>query len=89
MPLRPFVVVTCSLALALAVGFFVSGDFLYRAFIGLDPSGFPAGPLFQSIGEALMPNRGLTVAGVVLAAGSVLLLAVIVFFLVRSSVRAK
>jgi hypothetical protein len=89
MPFRPFVVVTCSLALALAVGFFVSGDFLYRAFIGLDPSGFPAGPLFQSIGEVLIPALGATQAGVVLAAGALLLLAVIVFFLVRASVRAK
>jgi hypothetical protein len=89
MRFRPYAVAIGSLVLALVVGFFVSGDFLYRAFIGLDPSGFPAGPFFQAIGKALMPGLGVTVAGVVLAVGSLLLLAVIVFFLVRASVRAK
>jgi predicted aldo/keto reductase-like oxidoreductase len=89
MGFRPRAVVVCSLVLALVVGFFASGDFLYRAFIGLDPSGFPAGSLLQPIGEALMPGLGATQSGVVLAAGSLLLLAVIVFFVVRASVRAK
>jgi hypothetical protein len=89
MRFRPCAVVISSLLAALAFGFFVSGGFMYKAFIGLDPTGFPAGPLFQSIGKALMPGLGVTVAGVVLAAGSLLLLTVIAFFLVRASVRAR
>ena len=32
MGLRPYAVVVCSLIVALAVGWFVSGDFLYRGF---------------------------------------------------------
>jgi predicted aldo/keto reductase-like oxidoreductase len=75
--------------LALAVGWFVSGDFLYRAFVGIDPSGFPAGSLFEEIGQALLPEIGATSAGLALAGCALLLLAVIVFFLVRASVRAK
>ncbi len=89
MRFRPLLVALATLILALAVGFFLSGDFLYRAFTGLDPSAFPAGPLFQPIGEALFPGLGATKAGVALAGGTLLLLAVIVFFLVRWSVRAK
>jgi predicted aldo/keto reductase-like oxidoreductase len=89
MGLRPYAVVICSLIVALAVGWFVSGDFLYRGFVGIDPSGFPAGSLFQAIGQAVLPDIGATKAGLALAAGTLLLLAVIVFFLVRGSVRSK
>ncbi len=89
MRFRPYAVTLVSLILALVVGFFVSGDFLYRAFTGLDPSAFPAGSLFQAIGQALLPDIGATKAGLALAAGALLVVAVIVFFLVRGSVRAK
>ena len=89
MRFRPYSVTLVSLVAALACGFFVSGAFLYRALIGLDPTGFPAGPFFQRIGQILLPGVGVTVAGAVLGASSLLLLAAIVFFLVRASVRAK
>jgi hypothetical protein len=37
------------LAIALVVGFAVSGAFIYDSFIGLDPSAFPLGPAIQDI----------------------------------------
>jgi predicted aldo/keto reductase-like oxidoreductase len=90
MRLRPYAVIIASLITALVLGFFVSGDLLYRSIIGLDPAGFPAGSFLQSIGKALLPpGLDLTVAGVVAALGTLLLLAVIVFLMVRASVRAK
>jgi len=89
MRIRPYALVLVSLILALAVGWLVSGDFLYRAFVGIDPSGFPAGQAFEVIGQALLPDIGATSAGLALAACTLLLLAVIVFFLVRASVRTK
>jgi len=90
MRFRPRTVVLVSMILALAVGFFISGSLLYQAFIGLDPTAYPAGPFFQAIGEAVLPpGLDVTVASVVMAIGSLLLLAIVVFFLVRGSVRAK
>jgi predicted aldo/keto reductase-like oxidoreductase len=88
MSLRPRTIAISALALSLALGFFVSGTYLYRAFIGLEPSGFPAGDVFQVIGRALLPELEFTVAGVVLAFGMILLFSGVVFFVMRSSVRA-
>ena len=90
MRFRPYAAILVSMIFALAVGFFVSGDLLYQAFIGLDPTAFLAGPFFQAIGKALLPpGLDVTVASVVMAIGSLLLLAIVVFFLVRGAVRAK
>jgi aryl-alcohol dehydrogenase-like predicted oxidoreductase len=89
MRFRPYAVTLVSLVAALACGFFVSGALLYRALIGLDPTGFPAGPFFQKVGEGLLPGAGVTLAGAVLGGGALLLLAAIVFLLMRASVRAK
>lgn len=75
------------LAIAAVVGFFVSGKYVYMAAIGLDPSAFPAGSTFQAIGKALLPGLNVTVAGVVLAIGPLLLLGILAFFMVRSSAR--
>jgi aryl-alcohol dehydrogenase-like predicted oxidoreductase len=87
--LRPLAAIAASLILALICGFLISGGFLYRAAIGLDPAAFPAGQTLQAIGKALMPGLNVTVAGVVLAAVSLLALAVVVFCMVRAAVRTK
>jgi predicted aldo/keto reductase-like oxidoreductase len=81
--------VLAMLALSLLVGFAVSGHYLYRAAIGLDPAAFPAGDVMQAIGKALFPGLALTVAGVVLALGAILLMVLLTFFLVRGAVRAQ
>jgi len=85
--MRPRSVVLVCLALSLALGFAVSGHFMYRAAIGLDPSAFPAGSLAQAVGMALFPALDVTVGGVVLALGTLVLLGLATFFWVRSSVR--
>ena len=50
---RTVAIAVASLVFALAFGFAVSGGYLSRAAIGLDPSGFPFGAVMQAIGEAL------------------------------------
>jgi predicted aldo/keto reductase-like oxidoreductase len=77
------------LAAALAVGFFVSGYYLYRAAIGLDPSAFPAGEAMQSAGKVLFPKLDITVAGVMLALLPLLVLAVAVGVVVARSRRGS
>ncbi len=84
---RPRSTVLFCLLAALLLGFFVSGGFMYRAAIGLDPSAFPFGPLAQTIGKTLLPGVGLTLAGVVLAVLSLFLVAVLTFAAVAASVR--
>jgi predicted aldo/keto reductase-like oxidoreductase len=88
MPIRPRTVILTCLAVALVLGFTVSGGILYRAAIGLDPVAFPAGELMESIGHAFLPGVGLTLAGVALAVVSLLIVVVVTFFLVTWSVRA-
>ncbi len=89
MSFRPRTAVLASFLLALVVGFSVTGRLVYKASIGLDPSAFLAGETMQAIGKALMPNLDVTVAGLVLAFGPLLLLALAAFFVVRAAVRAK
>ncbi|MBW2272659.1 MAG: aldo/keto reductase [Deltaproteobacteria bacterium] len=74
--------VICILAAALA-GFFVAGRYLARASIGLDPSAFPFGELVQSIGLALFPHLEIAVGGLVLALGTVLVVPMVAFAIVR------
>jgi len=85
---RPRNVALVCVLLSLAVGFGVSGYFMYRAAIGLDPSGFPAGHLAQRVGEVLFPGLDLALAGVVLAVGTLLLAVLLTFALVTWSARA-
>jgi predicted aldo/keto reductase-like oxidoreductase len=73
------------IAISFLVGLLVSGGFMYRAAIGLDPSAFPAGELMQSIGMVLFPNIDVAVGGLVLAFGSVLLMGLVSFVLVMRS----
>ncbi len=56
MSLRPRGVALLSLIIALVCGFFVSGGYLYRAAIGLDPMAFPAGEQLQALGKSIFPT---------------------------------
>ncbi|MBW2383339.1 MAG: aldo/keto reductase [Deltaproteobacteria bacterium] len=70
---------------SIAIGFVVSGHYMWNAAIGLDPSAFPAGEFLQRIGLMLFPNLDVAVGGLLLALLSLLGLAVISFFLVRAA----
>jgi predicted aldo/keto reductase-like oxidoreductase len=86
--MRPRNAFLLGLALALAVGFFAAGSVLYRTFIGLDASAFPAGELLDRIGVAFLPDAGFSRSGVVLAILLVLAAGALAFFLVRRASRA-
>ena len=87
MKLRPISATLVLVAIAILVGATLSADFFWRAAVGLDPTAFPAGQAMQSIGEALFPGLNVAVGGVVLALGSILLVAVVAFFVVRAGRR--
>jgi hypothetical protein len=76
------------LAAALAVGYLVAGPVLYRTFIGLDASAFPAGPALDRLGRAVLPPLDFSVAGLVLAVLAVLGAGAATFLLVRGARRA-
>ena len=86
---KPRSAIVVSLVLALVVGFFVTGHFIYQGAIGLDPSGFPAGQAIQSIAEVFAPDLTTAMGGVVWIALSLLAVAALAFFVVRSAVRAR
>ena len=88
MKTRPGVVAAISIVVSLLIGFAWSGYYAYRASIGLDPTAFPLGELLQRIGLVLLPNLDVALAGLVLAFGMLLLLAVVTFVVVRRSRRA-
>ena len=77
MNLRPRNVFFLSLAAGALVGATFSAHYLGRAFIGMDPSAFPGGHFFQAIGKSLFPSLNVSVGGIVLALGSLLLLAIL------------
>jgi hypothetical protein len=79
---RPRNAVLGALALALVAGYFVTGHFLYRAPIGLDPSGFPAGEWIQSFA----PGVKHAIAGVVWAGVSLLVVIGVSFWWVKRAV---
>jgi predicted aldo/keto reductase-like oxidoreductase len=72
--------------LALVAGFAISGNFLYHAVIGLDSSAFPMGEGLQRVFGADAANA---VGGMVLGLGTLLLIPVVVFFVVRSASRRR
>lgn len=76
-----------SLVVALAVGFWVSGPVLYKTFIGLDASAFPAGALLDRLGKSFLPDVGFSVAGLVYALLLGLPAAALAFLLVRNARR--
>jgi len=76
--------VLCILAAGIG-GYFVTGVYMEQTFIGLDPSAFPFGTFFQSVGTAVLPSLDVTIAGVVLVILSLLVFAVAAFFFMRSA----
>ncbi len=86
---KPLTVWLVCLAFALIAGYFVAGHYMYKFPIGLDESAFLAGSAIQSVAEKLNPELDNAIAGVVLMVISLLLIAGVVFFVVRGSVRAK
>ena len=89
MRFRPTVVSALALLVALVVGFFVSGHYLWQAMIGLDPAAFPAGATFQAIGKLLLPDVGVSLAGAVLSIAILLIVGAATFLAVRSSRRTQ
>jgi len=87
--MRPRTAFLVGLASTLVVGFTYAGAALYRTFIGLDPSAFPAGTRLEALGRILLPNPpGFPLAGLVLAILSVLAGGALTFLLVRRAARA-
>jgi hypothetical protein len=77
-----------SLAIAVAVGFWVAGPVLYKTFIGLDASAFPAGAVLDRIGRAILPDAGFSRSGLVLALLLCAAAGVLAYFAVRGARRA-
>jgi len=73
---RAFVAVW--LVAAAVLGFLVSGSLLYDSFIGLAPSGFPAGESLQK----LAPGANNAVGGLILAIGLIVVLTIAAIFVV-------
>jgi len=81
---RPGLVALGAVIVSILIGFAVSGHYMWNAAIGLDSTAFPAGELSQRIGLVLFPNLEVAVGGLVIALLTLLALAVVSFFLVRS-----
>ena len=71
---------------ATILGYAISGNYLYHAVIGLDATAFPAGEWIQ---RTLAPEASNAVGGMFLGIGSLLLLPVVAFFIVRGLVRRR
>jgi predicted aldo/keto reductase-like oxidoreductase len=87
--LRP---ITTTLALVLVAGVLgatVGADFFWRAAIGLDPTAFPAGESLQKFGEMLFPGLDVALAGLLLGLGTVLIVPVVAFFVLRAQRRTR
>jgi predicted aldo/keto reductase-like oxidoreductase len=82
---RPRNAVLCALAISLAAGYFVTGHFLYRAPIGLDPSAYPLGEWIQR----LAPNAHFAIAGPFWAIASLFAAALLSLWLVRRSLAGR
>jgi aryl-alcohol dehydrogenase-like predicted oxidoreductase len=76
-------------AIALVVGYFAAGEFLYRMAIGLDPSGFPLGGAVQRIALSIDPSLTVTAAGMVWGIASILAVFGVGFWLTRGRVRRR
>ncbi len=88
MKLSPVVALVICILVAALLGYFVTGAYMEQTFIGLDPSAFPFGAFFQAIGEAVISNLDVTIAGVVLVGLSLLVYAIAAFFFMRSAAPA-
>ncbi len=86
---RPRTAVLVSWVLALAVGFFGFGAFFYKAAIGLEPGAFPLSGIMSPIGNALLPDVGMSRGGVVLGLCLLLVVVLLAYFWVRAAVRNR
>lgn len=77
MNFRPRSAFIISVVVAAFVGATISSHYLWQSFVGLDSSAFPGGATFQAIGVALFPSLDISVGGMVLALGSVLIVGVL------------
>lgn len=77
MNFRPRSAFIISLVLGAIVGGTFSAHYLWQGFVGLDPSAFPAGETLQSIGYALFPALDISVGGLVLALGTILVVGIL------------
>ncbi len=85
---RSILKLTAWLAFAALAGFAVSGRFLYRSFIGSDPTAFPAGAWLQPLAQAVLPAAGVTRVGIVWVVGVLLALTVAGFYVGRAVARS-
>jgi len=86
---KPRNAIVGSLVFALVAGYFIVGHYLYKAPIGLDPSGFIAGEALHSLGLLFRPDATNTMSGVVLLFASLLAVGAVAFFVVRAAVRSR
>jgi hypothetical protein len=77
------------LALSLLVGWAFAGSQLYKTFVGLDPSGFPAGQAIQDVAQSINPAWENAIAGAFWAFLTILVLGIVAFFAMRSAVRSR
>jgi predicted aldo/keto reductase-like oxidoreductase len=89
MSLRPRNAALVSLALALVVGFFVSGPLLYRAPEGLAETAWPAGELVFGVLSRFVPGAHGSLVAAFWLVISLLAVGLVAYLLVRSAVRAR
>ena len=89
MIIRPRSAALVCVFIALIAGFLWTGHLLYQLPIGLDPSAFVLGETIQSIARTFSPDLTLNVAGLVWLVVSLLVIATIAFFAMRTSLRAE
>ncbi len=77
------------LAFALVAGFLFTGHLLYKVPIGLEQTAFLGGEVLYGIGKVVMPEAHGSLAGVMLAIDSLLLIGAVAFFYVRRARRAE
>jgi aryl-alcohol dehydrogenase-like predicted oxidoreductase len=86
---RTRTVVWVSFIVAVCVGYFGAGDFMYRMAIGLDPSAFPGGQALQDLAQSIRPDLTITVAGAFWMIVWITLAGSVGFVLLRSQVRRR
>ncbi len=86
---KPWLAFLASIALALAVGWWVAGDILYTTAIGLNETAFPAGRQLQALFARLAPGYDWAGAGFALLALATLAVAAVAFALTRAARRAR
>jgi aryl-alcohol dehydrogenase-like predicted oxidoreductase len=86
---RPRIIIVAGLAFALVAGYFVAGHLFYKFPIGLDASAFLAGDAIHGAIRSFAPDTHGSIVGVVWLVVSLLAIATVTFFAVRTSQRAQ